>query len=377
MRLTHLSVWHPQKTNKEGNDAPAVVLYLPTGLSSTSQEPNELTLDHLRASINLPLVRINYRIGKTDRFPAPLHDVLAGYDWVLENLLPTPPAARGERSESLGKVAVYGELVGGGLATALALTECRIGEPGVVATAVSNPIVDWLALDEKSKSSTPPESKSGGSPTADTSMISLRELQHLRSQVFAKPSHYFDPFASPLLFFRSAGVDASPDHGDVPQDNLEHLLDSSDVESEDGSNAEEILATSDNSIPPAKRRASRRFPSKKMGLQLPSFYISASEGSPLTGQAIELAHHLRASFVRQRKNATAEVSGFGRKVLVDGEEDQLTKDQKATLEAGIADGRKNVRLDLYGGGESSDDYTEEARMDRMMKWMNTHRTSGI
>jgi len=61
-------------------------------------------------------------------------------------------------------------------------------------------------------------------------------------------------------------------------------------------------------IPPAeqyepvrKRKASRRFPSKALGLRLPSFRITTGQESPLAGQAMELAHFMRQSLDRVNK----------------------------------------------------------------------------
>jgi hypothetical protein len=50
-----------------------------------------------------------------------------------------------------------------------------------------------------------------------------------------------------------------------------------------------------------RRKASRRFPSKTLGLKLPQFRISTGIDSPLLDQCMELAHVLRQSFERQAK----------------------------------------------------------------------------
>ncbi|KAK5167019.1 uncharacterized protein LTR77_007748 [Saxophila tyrrhenica] len=373
-------VWHPLRVTEHRHGASTVLLHLPSGLPTLNEERDESICNHLRAGLDLPTVRINYRSGRSHQFPTPLHDVLAGYDWVLENLLPKRSISRHGRSESIGRVAVHGELFGGGLAIALALTECHLGQPGVVAAAVSHPIVDWLAFDEKQQTPKRASTNTYDSlAVAEASTSSFKDLRLLRAKIFAKPSHYFDPFASPMLFFRSAGTDAPAGHSGMAQDDLDYLsmseLDEAIFdETATDANGEEFFGTSDESIPPpARRRASRRFPGKKMGLRLPSFYIAATEDTPLASQAKELAHHLRASFVRQRKNAASRSFGFGRKVLVEGEYDQLTDDERTVIEAGMADARENVRLDLHEEHWPSDKRMDESKTIEMMRWLNVVR----
>ena len=54
-----------------------------------------------------------------------------------------------QRRTSLRKLGVAGQLLGGSLASMLALTECRLGQSRVVAAALNNPIVDWLQPDRE------------------------------------------------------------------------------------------------------------------------------------------------------------------------------------------------------------------------------------
>lgn len=368
--LTRCSIHHPPQTTLHGNDASAVILFLPTGALVADPETDSFKIETLRKKLNLPVVRINYRCSQQHCFPTPIHDVLAGYDWVLENLLPKRSIVRAGRSETVGKVSVYGEHIGGGLATALALTECRAGQPRVVAAAVQNPVLDWTSLGAAGRLKKTRNTKAPSSPLGDFSQHELQELLRLRSDLFAKPAHYFDPFASPMLFFRSPGIEVPETPREETLNDLEQLsIYEREARELERIEREALESPADQASLLQGRRSSRRFPNKSLGLRLPSFYIFADKGSPLTAQAEELASQLRRSFVRQRKDAIPGASGFGRKVLLDGEEDELTVDEKNATEAGIEDARKMVRLEIEDSPEDEvKSGTGLARFSRVVDW---------
>ena len=327
----------------------------------------------MRANLACPIVKINYRLDNDHKYPTPVHDVLSGYDWIVENLFPKRAITRTGRSESVGRVAVCGELIGGGLATAVALTECRIGQPGVVAAAVNNPIVDWFALDEGTDAGAPKSHHP--SPENKNNELESRTLSRLRTQIFTKPEKYFDPFASPILFFRSPGIEVPPAPEAISVDDLEQL---SMHEREDYSRRELAINAREFYLEPPKvgedgtlkkRKASRRFPGKALGLRLPQFYISTGMTSPLRDQVSELTHLLRQSFVRQSKYAAPGASDFGHKVLLEGEEDELDEDQKAALELQIAEAAKKAHFKINDGlGLWNDTLGGKARVLEVAKW---------
>ncbi|KAL4974993.1 hypothetical protein BDW66DRAFT_76342 [Aspergillus desertorum] len=120
------------------------------------------------------------------RYPTPIHDVLAGLDWVLKNLEPT-------------RLGVVGTHIGGSLALMLALTEPR----SIHAVAALEPVCDWTALDEYCASSNTPFN-SRRRRHAPKDLVPLLEA---REKFFANQERYFDSFASPILFLRSPGKD--------------------------------------------------------------------------------------------------------------------------------------------------------------------------
>jgi acetyl esterase/lipase len=306
--------------------------------------------------------------------------MLCGFDWIVENLLLRRGITRAGRAESVGQMAVCGEHIGGSLATALALTECRVGQPGIVVAAVSNPVVDWVSLDQVSKPKAGLSVSKKSSLQESTVRTEVESLLQLRRRLFRKPEDYFDPFASPVLFFRSASAEVPPPPQDIPVDDLEQLslLQREEHHREEYHREELGMASAqadttskvDDQHTPALRRASRRFPSKALGLRLPQFSISTGSAPPLRDQAEELTHVLRQSFVRLSKYATPGYSEFGRKVLMEDEVDELDDDQRAVANRQAAEAERKVELHVHNGsGGWSDGAHGRARFCEAAMWL--------
>lgn len=307
---------------------------------------------------------MKYRLSPAHPYPTPIHDVLAGYDWVLDNLLPKRAISRPGRADQVGRVAVCGELIGGELATMLGLTECRAGEAGVGAVGVRAPVVDWVALDATVKGA--------GGGVVD-------ELVKLRGKLFPKPGMFFDPFASPMMFFRTPGMDvpaAPPLEVDLDELALLSLHEREECAQQQVPSAG--ITDSDanaNDVPTASatsgRKTSRRFPSPALNLRLPDFHISSPALPPLAKQAEELTHVLRQSIVRQAKQRTSG-SGFGRKVLLEDEVDEEDEAERWLRERLEADARQKVEfvrddgvgMGLWGQGKEGVD-----RVERLARWV--------
>lgn len=132
------------------------------------------------------------------QYPIPVHDTLAGFDWVSQNLQPD-------------RLGIIGTHIGGSLALTLALTEAA----SVKAVAALEPVCDWPGLDafctqtaQHGHKSTPARRRS--SRMARHAPRDLVPLLDARERLFSTPERYFDAFASPVLFLRSAGKDVPP-----------------------------------------------------------------------------------------------------------------------------------------------------------------------
>jgi len=329
------SIYHPTSGTPPASGPATILLLLPRGPLLSDAENDIANASYLRSRLPYTIAQVNYRLGSANPYPTPVHDVLAGYDWVQEHLLPKRAITRVGRSEHVGRVCVVGELFGGSLATMLAVTECRKGEPGIVAAAINNPLADWVQPDDEPELTSPKSSlaKFGQKHVG----LEIDDLLRARGNYFLKPEAYFDPFASPLLFFRTPGT-AVPSDRRSEVDDLDLL---SAIEREDFHRQQMLLSGMSNmslqdiafsrgpeEVRPSLRKASRLFPNKNLHLELPSFYLTTGNTSPLSDQAQELSQTLRKSITRQYRAAHSRRSGFGHKVLNDHEADEMDEEQR-------------------------------------------------
>ena len=246
----------------------ATIIYLPRGpLLPFARLP----LSTLALSADATVVSINYRLSRGIPYPTPIHDVLAGYDWVQKHLVRQDvkldsayPSARTSR------IGVCGELIGGSLATMLALTECRARRPTISAAAMGSPIVDWTALFP--------------SETGEAGSLSENSLLQLRDDIFPKPDHYHDPFASPLLFFRTPSTSLPNPYGQ------EFLESAPDPSSDPYALGEDVP-----SQPDRLRRSHRKYPPPGSALRLPHMRIEVGRQSGLREQGEDLRQRLLKS----------------------------------------------------------------------------------
>lgn len=319
-----------------------VLIYLPPGpVVLHNSQAEEGIIDALRASSAATIVRINYRASSQHQFPTPYHDVLYGYDWIQENLL-----VDASQKPYAARLGICGELMGGSIATMLALTECRVGESRVVAAAVNNPIADWVFPDDlphvsASELPEPASSEETAFPAeedmmasfkalkvgelpktkakrkrkpkavpltswqawADSSVLPTLPLAEMRSVLFRRQEDMFDRFTSPIHFFRSPhaqllmpqAVDAALDEPDYALD-LETQMTLSHFESFNGGAKAVELGTPELT---RCRSYARVYPQAGSGkVSLPAWNITTGAQSPLHDQAAELSKVLRRSIAR-------------------------------------------------------------------------------
>jgi len=302
-------------------------------------------------------------------YPTSVHDVLAGFDWIVKNILAKRALFRPGRAAHIGKVAVCGELIGGSLATTLALTECRLGEPGISAAAVNNTLSDWVSLEQQL-----PGSSIGGSQhdldLEDVPRSASAELTSLRNRLFTKPDRYFDPFASPILFFRTPSAEVPP-ATDSLADDLDHLhlVQLEESQRERGISSSTTSTQSDTAAS-VVRKASRRYPNSALNLRLPSFRFSSGTIAPFERQSIELARVTRQSLIRQSRQGSSG-SSFGRKVLSDEEEDEYeSDDERQARKQQEVDAEEKAQLHRYAGSGLWDTSTQgRERLDEVGAWL--------
>lgn len=198
------------------------------------------------------------------RWPTPIHDTLAGYDHLQRTLgAPPPPPAPPTTPATIATIAtsgadglppppppprevyVYGSYLGANLAAALALTEAYAHNPAldhhrrhrqqhrheeaqaahqamtVRGLLALNGLYNWTtllpdhpihrrraALAAAGLRLTEEEGAGGGAGG------DLGVLRRQVARLFARPGDLFDPFASPVLFFHTAGIMVPPAFGE-------------------------------------------------------------------------------------------------------------------------------------------------------------------
>ena len=276
------------------------------------------------------------------------------------NAWQTPASPSASATSAAVAVAVCGELIGGSLAAMLALTECHaLTAGGIRAAVLGNPVVDWTALYPvaASQPAAPPttttwatgdgnRSAADKSPTNRTDgtvpvpkrppppkppraqpdswtafaadpLLPAAALLRARAALFAHPEQYFDPFASPLLFFRTPSSDVPPDEPDARTGVGSDFADADATASSGPVESSAGLGTSATS--PAtlvaflrKRRARRRYPPTGSGLVLPRLRLDLGAECVLRDQGWEMVESLR------RRGGVRKGGGGGDGVGFDG-----------------------------------------------------------
>ena len=244
-------------------------------------------------------MRVNYRLSSGYRYPTPIHDAFAAYDWIVQHLVRGVDGA-------VGKIAVCGEFIGGSLAAALALTECHRNKTGVRALVMGNPISDWTAMElvvkQPATQLTPDTAQSSSrrrrvtrqpswTEYASSKELSAQTLLKARRTLFRSPEDYFDTFASPMLFFRTPGTS-------VPEE-IDPL--------------DELFANVDTKLEQAARRrkSHRRYPPMLSDLQLPYTRLWVGNTCLLKDQGIELAEGIaRSNHMYGGPSGTGEGTGW-------------------------------------------------------------------
>ena len=188
----------------------------------------------------------------------------------------------------------------------LALTECfhtpeKPERHGISALAVGNPILDWTALTKGEEPRSALEAddvrKSGSFQRgAKSDSLSANNLCDIRDIYFSKAEHYFDPFASPLLFFRTPGYEIP----DTTATLTEHSVLNGGLE------GETVL-----SPPIKKRRSARKYPPTGSNLLLPWTKMDVGKDCVLKDQAMDIIEMMRKSFRRSEIESTADAENVG------------------------------------------------------------------
>ena len=212
----------------------------------------------------------------------------------------------------------------------LALTECfhtpeKPERNGISALAVGNPILDWTALIKSEETRNALEAGDvrkfdGLQRGAKSDFLSANDLCDIRDTYFSKAEHYFDPFASPLLFFRTPGYEIP----DTTATLTEHSLVNGGLEDEN------VL-----SPPVKKRRSARKYPPTGSNLLLPWTRMDVGKDCVLKDQAMDIIEMMRKSFRRSEVESIADTKNVvGRDFEIVEAEGLGLWDERHTFEIG-------------------------------------------
>ena len=155
---------------------------------------------------------------------------------------------------------------------------------GVNAAAIGNPIVDWTALCTP-ETKTAPVFAEGlmynpqNDAIVERAPTIIESLLTMRGTLFNKAEKYHDPFASPLLFFRTPSSDLPTESGRL------------DLEGD-------LVASHQTPEAIKKRRSLRKYPPRGSDLVLPHMRVDIGRENVLWDQGVELIDLMRRSHGR-------------------------------------------------------------------------------
>ncbi|KAK2049758.1 hypothetical protein LZ31DRAFT_562277 [Colletotrichum somersetense] len=308
------------------------------------------------------------------QWPTPLHDTLAGYTWITENLRPLGGARR--------DVYVYSSHAGASIAASLALTESHNHERMAVRGLVAwNGIYNWTMFLPDHKINKPATARSRKLPPRPEEGSPLHMLQTKMPELFRAPVDLLDPFASPSLFFQTAGMTAPSTFTQAAAvtsflDKLSSVT--SDVKPSD------ILGLTGAGAFPAPRRSALMFPPRKSTLKLPSTLLlhdsPPTEPAPqrrARNTASSLAKELASRTARRRRQVaghtfraqTTELADLMRRSLEKLEfkaraawDEDFDETAEAERRVSVVDAGENEGLEL---GEQGQEAVREWLEDRI------------
>ncbi|KAK2002297.1 hypothetical protein LX36DRAFT_568450 [Colletotrichum falcatum] len=254
------------------------------------------------------------------QWPTPLHDTLAGYTWITQNLRPPSGVRR--------NVYVYSSHAGASIAASLALTESHHHERMAVRGLVAwNGIYNWSMFLPDHRVNKPATARSKNMPPRPEEGSPLHELQAKMPELFRAPVDLLDPFASPSLFFQTAGMVVPPTFTQAAA--VTSFLDQLSSATS-GVKPSDILGLVGGPSA-APRRSALMFPPRKSTLKLPSTLLlydsPPAEPAPqrrARKTASSLAGELASGTARRRRRQvgghtfraqTAELAGLMRRSL--------------------------------------------------------------
>ncbi|TVY31049.1 hypothetical protein LHYA1_G000225 [Lachnellula hyalina] len=333
----------------------------PHSSSPTSPSPSPLPLSSHPSYANHP-------------FPTPIHDTLHAYTFLTTSYLPSfSPPLKNTPSSPTSKFSpksayytsppskliqrpllLYGSYLGGTLATTLALTESFSTKQTPLRIAgliAKNAIFDWSGIGTSLPPSTPSPTPEKGRQEAEAETHWHETTLHiLKEKLFANPSSTFDAFVSPILFFRTAGLNVpkywpgtEPEPSPEPESQYPSPPPSlsQDPASPSSSSPEHEPAlgsgkrTTEHELE-TQRKSHLKFPTRDSGLKIPRALFIASSPSPFPSSP---------DIPKPKTKSHANVKGKGKRKKSKGDNEEVTPIVQAEEMAALM--RRSVLLHEY------------------------------
>lgn len=153
----------------------AILYFHGGGFQMGSLETHRTLMADIAAASGARVLGVDYRLAPEHRFPSPLEDALAAYDWLIG------------QSFKPGCIALAGDSAGGGLAISLMLALKARGDALPAAAAVMSP---WTDMEATGASF---ETRAKADPILERSMVELLARTYL-----GRDGDPRDPRASPI-----------------------------------------------------------------------------------------------------------------------------------------------------------------------------------
>lgn len=230
-------------------------------------------------------------------WPTPIHDTLFGYEWIINNLCPSNTQRR--------DVYVYGSFIGASLAASLALTESHAHQRMAVRGLLAfNGIYNWTTFLPDHPVNKVKTQSIFDTPHREAEGTTFHFLKQQIPGLFKSPTNLFDPFASPVLFFHTAGllVPNSFTDSTVPSS----LLRAIDALSGDA-HAEEPTVETAFKTP---RKGYLAFPPRQSSLKIPESLLLHEVPPPISTAGLGFGRRRRSRRVLTAKGEKSGVNNF-------------------------------------------------------------------
>ncbi|KAI1758410.1 hypothetical protein F4782DRAFT_478020 [Xylaria castorea] len=287
-------------------------------------------------------------------WPAPIHDTLRAYTWIVENLIPA--TSRSARRD----IYVYGSYLGASLATSLALTEAHPHERMAVRGCVAyNGIYNWTMFLPDHPINKLPRSLPRNFLEEILTLpgdSDFQELKQMTRELFNKPDDLFDPFASPCLLFQTPGLLVPPSFDESALRPPSSLIEMPWLPEEA---VEQLM--------PLKqpRRSPLIFPARKSTLKIPEMLLLHDTAPPLPPSLMRRRQRRKKdNHVNSFRTQAEQLSSLMRRSI---NKIELKERMKWDEYMHDYDDEADRRVQVYDVGDNSNDVAAAWLDDRMFR----------